>query len=736
MLFPQKRQLSLSDPSISGNNRILVTSNNPVTRGYSYKTLILGDAVSLEAGPVTVYPEESGYFPGRKELRVYNHYGLFSYDRVNSSWSTAGFTNSFSDGTSVSPLELLPLYHSPDGRYSVYVKEEENLKLSLYLYDYARECSLLITGLIPRDFSADQVKWSPDSRYFIYRRNRDLYYFSIDQYLSDRIPSEKFRQLGHRYINSVSWGLGNYLYLFSGKLIYRLHSSELFTRSFYADPFQKGAVWGRIPILFDPLFDSFRISPSGTAVYLIKDEQDGFVFSLNRQGEGEVSQSATISVQAGQSLTDSAWLDNHTLLTLVSQRGEKYGSLFSLNRQEDGAFQLLTEEKIKDFTLSPDRTQVALLKQNGVVILDSRLDREIHSFDSVSPLAVYWTDKGYIILGEKIHREIRDGELGIIGLAQVDQAWFSADNGIQVRSGDTYLQYSDNFKWEKLESGTFRPGRFSTDQYRIYLEDRSGGWYAQTLKVRKTASYTTDELFKPYKKIQISEALPLLRQNPEQVPWYFSHGNTQGRKEVCLVINAKNSAEGLNRLMESLDGYGIDAAFFLNGDFINNYPDGTNLIAHSGYTVGSLFYTYFDMSDPKYQINREFLKKGLARNEDDYYITTGQEMAMLWHAPYYYLNREILDTTGMLDYIYIGKELYVPDWIGKNSPETRLYVDTVSLVDQILENVTPGMIIPITLGRFSERDDYLYRQLPMLIEGLILQGYEIVPLFSLMDDHV
>ena len=42
------------------------------------------------------------------------------------------------------------------------------------------------------------------------------------------------------------------------------------------------------------------------------------------------------------------------------------------------------------------------------------------------------------------------------------------------------------------------------------------------------------------------------------------------------------------------------------------------------------------MSDPGYQIDKTFLKKGLARNEDDYFIATGHEMAQLWHTPYYY----------------------------------------------------------------------------------------------------
>ncbi len=734
-IHAQQRQLLLSGPDISNDSQISLIIRNPVTEGYAYNTAVLGRADTLKSEAVTVFPENSAYFPERNELRIYNHFGLYHYEQEKSRWYRSDFIPSFSDGNPVSPLKLLPVYHSPDGRYTLYVKEEENLSVGLYLYDYDRNVSISISGALPRDFSTVLAKWSPDSRYFIYRRNKELYYYSIDQYLSSRIPAEEFRKLGHRYMNSASWGKGNYLYLFSGKLIYRVHSSEFFTRSFYADPFQKGAVWGRIPLAFDPLFDSFTINGTGSSVFIVRDGRDGFVFPLSglTSSRDSLLQSPHIKVPYGFSIDSAGWTDNHTLVTHISSRDLTSGRVYYLDDREGSRFLLLSEKDVFRVDFSPEKDEIALLEKDSVTILENQLKEIVHTFEIDSPLKVYWTEKGYILLGRALQKEISDGEERLIGLSQADVLSFTADNKLLAGVNNRIFQYSDFLEWQETETEDLREGRLSNDTYRIYLEDRPGSWYARNLKIRKNDRYTTSEFFRTFRKTNISEALPVYTTNSREIPWYFSKGNSRGRKEVTLVINAVNSSEGLLELLDLLSGYGIPVTFFVNGDFINNYPDSTRLISESGHSVGSLFYTYFNMADPRYQINREFLKKGLARNEDDYFITTGKEMSMIWHTPYYYLNKEILDTTGVLNYIYVGKELDIPDWVGTTSTQNTLYKDNLTIIHDILDSVVPGTIIPVTLGKFSERDDYLYRQLGMLIEGLILQGYDFVSLESFLN---
>jgi hypothetical protein len=46
----------------------------------------------------------------------------------------------------------------------------------------------------------------------------------------------------------------------------------------------------------------------------------------------------------------------------------------------------------------------------------------------------------------------------------------------------------------------------------------------------------------------------------------------------------------------------------------------------------------------------------------------------------------------------------------------------------------PGSIIPIRLGTMDgNREDYLYRELALLVDDLIGQGYQIVPVSTLIE---
>jgi len=521
--------------------------------------------------------------------------------------------------------------------------------------------------------------------------------------------------------------------MISGQLVFRLHSSEFFTRSFYADPFQKGSVWGRLPVSFDPNFDRFSLSPSAESLFLIKDDSNGFVFPLGSESAAVsgIRQLSSFNLDYRSRIGRSEWLDNSTLAVFVDnpeEGGKLY--LFSGSGGRAGEFRLLSQDRLNGYAVSPDGHQVALLRDDRVEVVDRHLLETVHTYPVTQPRAVYWSDEGFYIAGSRLIYDIRSDESRIIGIGQAETAGFTSENEILCRSDGRQFRLNDRLMWEPAEEPAVRPARQSSFDYRIYLEHRPGGWYESNLKVRRVDGYSTSELFAPYGRESLPEALQPFQRTMTDVPWYFSHGNREGEREVSIVINAIRSGEGLHRLLDIFEGYGIETTFFLNGDFINNYPDRTRLVSETDHTVGSLFYTWFDMSDQKYHIDRDFLKKGLARNEDDYFITTGEEMAMLWHAPNYHITRDILDSTGAMQYTYVGKDIDLPDRAGLyDGPEYR---DAVELVESALKQILPGSVIPVTLGSQPGREDYVYLKLAMLIEGLIREGYEIVPLARLM----
>jgi peptidoglycan/xylan/chitin deacetylase (PgdA/CDA1 family) len=217
--------------------------------------------------------------------------------------------------------------------------------------------------------------------------------------------------------------------------------------------------------------------------------------------------------------------------------------------------------------------------------------------------------------------------------------------------------------------------------------------------------------------------------------YYFSHGSRVRRREVSLVFNAVDSADGLTEVLSVLHEYNLKATFFLNGDFIRRNPDAAREIALSGHEVGSLFYTYFNMTDSRYVVDKEFIKKGLARNEDDYFASTGRELTLLWHAPFYVVNSDILAASREMNYDYIGRDVDPLDWT-LSDPAAGLSrgLSVPEMVERVVGLKKPGSIIPIRLGINDQRSGgYLYNNLDVLLNALLEEGYNVVPVSILME---
>lgn len=172
LLPAQNRQLEFIDPDINDLNEIIMTVKLPSLSGNTYSTLVRGHADHSSAAALTLFPEKSFYFPSRKELMVYNHFGCYSYSGDNGQWQEMSFMPSFSSGESLSPLSLRALEMSPDGRYAAYIREDDGDTASLILYDRDMKVSLTVTSRLKREYLQKMVTWAPDSKYFIYRRGR------------------------------------------------------------------------------------------------------------------------------------------------------------------------------------------------------------------------------------------------------------------------------------------------------------------------------------------------------------------------------------------------------------------------------------------------------------------------------------------------------------------------------------------------------------------------------------
>ena len=53
------------------------------------------------------------------------------------------------------------------------------------------------------------MSWSPDSSYFVYRKQGSLYYYSVDQLEREEVVEEKFRGIGEGSIRNIGWSGGS-----------------------------------------------------------------------------------------------------------------------------------------------------------------------------------------------------------------------------------------------------------------------------------------------------------------------------------------------------------------------------------------------------------------------------------------------------------------------------------------------------------------------------------------------
>jgi len=216
----------------------------------------------------------------------------------------------------------------------------------------------------------------------------------------------------------------------------------------------------------------------------------------------------------------------------------------------------------------------------------------------------------------------------------------------------------------------------------------------------------------------------------------FAHGSRIRRREVALVFDVVNAIEGLPAILQTLSEYGLRATFFLNGEAIRRHPDAAREIAEAGHEAGSMFTMNFNMTDSRFQLDREFIRRGLARNEDEYHAATGRELALLWHAPYYFASSEAVAAAREMNYAYISRDLDSLDWVtmdpGKAAPDS--YFPSARLVERIVAQKKPGSIVPILAGKpAGTREDYLFQKLDLLIDALLRLGYTVVPVSALME---
>jgi len=729
---------------LSEENDLLFSAQAESPLHGSYKTLLKANLGDRSKEVLTFFPEKVLYLEDSGLLQIQNRLGLFRADRELKKVSPVPGFPSFTGGKVVETGKLGTIASSPDGRYMIYIDKRSHAYGSLILFFVESGREVQISQEVGLSYDEPAVSWSPDSQYFVYRKRGNLYYYSVDQLLREEVVEEKFRRIGEGSLRNTGWSGRSSLIYIKRSAVYRIGGAEFFTRSFYSELLDAGEIVGKIPFRFDPNFDDFYVSPDGKKILFNKGGRNLLLYFLSSDdylSTGEVTSLPYLYLPRNTRTKEVLWssADIVTVFTGSIRGGRDNPGLYRLSLfdeksgklRERLSFETIEAEGVRSVILSDDQDRVAVVRTDGVEIRRYSDWRRVNSVNHPSPLHAVWKNSEELIVAGEYRTEIVDlesGETGVIALSRAGEYGFTEGGGIRSNVGGSAYLYADG-SWVKGTAEDFLPPQTTSASYRVYVEPNPPGVYVNSIMIRDITGYGTESLF----DVPTLTYEPFPEEDETVSEVNFAHGSRIRRREVALVFNAVDTVEGLTEVLTILNDYGIRCTFFVNGEFVRRNPEAAQELSGSVHEIGSLFYAYFNMTDSRYRIDREFIKQGLARNEDEFYQATGSELSLLWHAPYYFINSEIIRASVEMNYTYVGRDIDPLDWVPQSDCSDGMYKPGRELVERVLQKKKPGSIIPIRIGSMEkEREDYLFQYLDLIINGLMSQGYEVVPVSSLI----
>jgi len=184
-------------------------------------------------------------------------------------------------------------------------------------------------------------------------------------------------------------------------------------------------------------------------------------------------------------------------------------------------------------------------------------------------------------------------------------------------------------------------------------------------------------------------------------------------KMVAISFDAAWGDQYTSDILDILDRYNVKTTFFLVGFWVDKYPDMVRKIKERGHDVGNHSSTHPHMSKLSVeQIDQELNSTGNKIKE-----ITG-ESPFLFRPPFGDYNNRLIETAANNGYYTIQWDVDSLDW---------KELGTQPVVDRVTRNVKKGSIV-----LFHNNAKYVLEYLPLVLERLQKEGYQIVPISQLI----
>lgn len=184
-------------------------------------------------------------------------------------------------------------------------------------------------------------------------------------------------------------------------------------------------------------------------------------------------------------------------------------------------------------------------------------------------------------------------------------------------------------------------------------------------------------------------------------------------KTVALSFDAAWGNEDTQELIDILNKYNIHATFFVVGQWVDKYPESVKALSDAGNEVMS----HSDDHAHFAQLTAEEIRSNISASNEKIKKITGTEPT-LFRCPYGEYNDTVISTVNSMGMSAIQWDVDSLDWKG---------ISAGDISDRVLKNVKSGSIV-----LFHNAAENTPEALPGIIEGLIADGYKIVPVSQIL----
>ena len=184
-------------------------------------------------------------------------------------------------------------------------------------------------------------------------------------------------------------------------------------------------------------------------------------------------------------------------------------------------------------------------------------------------------------------------------------------------------------------------------------------------------------------------------------------------KLVALSFDAAWGNEDTRTLIDILGQYGVNATFFVVGDWVDKYPESVRALAEAGNEVMNHSSSHAHFS----ALSTNEITSDITACNDKIEAVTGVRPT-LFRCPYWEYDDHVIRAVNALGMTAVQWDVDSLDWKG---------IPAGQITRRVLDRVQPGSIV-----LFHNAAEHTPEALPAILDALIGEGYQIVPISAIL----